>query len=344
MELFIDTANTNEIKEAFSWGVIDGITTNPSLIKKEIERLKTQGQQVNMQQYIQTLLQVAGQDCPVSLEVTATDAQGMIAQGKRLFSMFDGLAHNVVIKIPINPDVGRGNSVDGLKAIKALEDAEIPVNATLIMTPEQALLAAKAGASYVSPFAGRIDDFLRDSVEMEYQKTDYFPADGEETSDDEEDMEDNGIVSGVDLVDKIVEMFKEHDVDSNVLAASIRNARQLRECALVGADIATVPFAVLKSLLVHLKTAEGMKKFVADIVPEYQQLLGGGVSPSASAQATPQQRAPQQGFPSSSSPSSAPSQPSRPSTPSSPSQATPQQPISRPQPSGTPSAYDLLKK
>jgi len=274
MQLYIDSSNLEEIQQAFSWGVIDGITTNPSLIKKEVERLKATGQAVDMITHIKRLLQIAGPDNPVSLEVTGTTAEEMITQGKRLYNLFNNVANNVVIKIPINPDVQGGTtSFDGLKAIKALEEAGIPVNCTLIFTPEQALLAAKAGATYVSPFTGRIDDYLRAKMNKPFQKNDYYPSEGDAPTEEDEIVDDNGIVSGVDLVEKIVDLFTKHDIDCNVLAASIRNPRQVREVALAGADIATVPFAVLKQLVEHYKTREGMKRFIADIVPEYQSLL-----------------------------------------------------------------------
>ncbi len=291
MNIFIDTANLLEIKEAISWGIVDGITTNPSLIKKEVERLKATGQQVNFSEHIKAILTVAGPERPVSLEVTATDAEGMIRQGKTLFQKFNSTANNVVVKIPINTNTGDGKSFEGLKAIKALEDAEIPVNCTLIFTPEQALLAVKAGATYVSPFAGRIDDDIRSQAGIEFSKKDYFPAEGweaeSEDGEDEDTLDDNGIVSGVDLVAKIVDMFEKHEIDCNVLAASIRNSRQARECAIAGADIATIPFSVIKSMTEHHKTREGMTKFSADVVPEYRSLLGSEASTDPSQQASP---------------------------------------------------------
>lgn len=297
MQIFIDTANIDEIRTAIAWGIVDGITTNPSLIKKEVERLKAAGQPVNMQAHITSILQVAGADVPVSLEVTATDAQGMVNQGRLLHQRFNPVAGNVVIKIPVNTYTGNG--FEGLKAIKALEDAEIPVNCTLVFTPEQALLAAQAGATYVSPFAGRVDDHIRGQAGIEFAKTDYFPAEGWETeADEEEDVEedvldDNGIVSGVDLVGKIVDLFEKHEIDCNVIAASLRNPRQVREVALAGANIGTIPFAVLRAMVQHEKTKEGMDKFGADVVPEYQSLLGGSAPAQAGGQQTPTQQSPQ---------------------------------------------------
>lgn len=294
MQIFIDTANLDEIKIAKSWGIVDGITTNPSLIKKEVERLKGAGQPVNMEAHIKNILQVAGEDVPVSLEVTATDAARMAQQGKTLFKKFNDVANNVVIKIPVNTYVS--DHFDGLKAIKILMEAEIPVNSTLIFTPEQALLAAKAGATYVSPFVGRIDDYIRQQAGIEFAKTDYFPAEGWEAEADEEDedaeeemLDDEGILSGVDLVTKIADMFEKHDIDDcYIIAASIRNPRQVREVAFAGAHIATIPPAILHTLLDHAKTREGLNKFKADVVPSYQAVVGG-----APAQAAPQQSVPQ---------------------------------------------------
>ena len=314
MQTFIDTANIDQIRTAKAWGILDGVTTNPSLIRKEVERLKAAGQQVDMDAHIRSILQTAGQDVPVSLEVTATDAQGMVAQGRGLHERFNGVAGNVVVKIPINTYAGNG--FEGIKAIKALEGAGIPVNCTLIFTPEQALLAAGAGATYVSPFAGRVDDHIRAQAGIEFEKHDYFPAEGWEAEDEdgtEDTLDDNGIVSGVDLVTKIAELFEKHEVDCNIIAASIRNPRQVREVALAGADIATIPFAVLAAMVKHPKTEEGMRKFMADVVAEYQLLLG-GASPSAPAQAAPQ-----------------------------PAPVTPQPVAQQPQ-AQQPSAYDLMRQ
>ena len=159
----------------------------------------------------------------------------------------------------------------GIKTIKALAQEKIPVNCTLIFTPEQALLAAKAGARIVSPFAGRIDDYIRKEHDFSFGKYDYFPAEGWCT--DEGILNDNGVISGIDLVDQIIQVFKNYHIKTEVLAASMRNTRQVREAALIGADIATVPFSVIRELLVHYKSREGMKKFTADIVPEYADLM-----------------------------------------------------------------------
>ena len=176
----------------------------------------------------------------------------MVFEGISLYKKFNKIAGNVVIKNPINPAFGKeDNFFDCLKTVKILSDKNIPVNVTLIFTPEQALLAARAGAKYVSPFAGRIDDFLRE------KRKKY----------------DSGIASGVDLVAQCVTIFREHKITAKVLAASIRNKRQLREVALVGADIATIPFAVLQESLKHEKTAEGVKKFSEDMPDSYRKLL-----------------------------------------------------------------------
>lgn len=338
MQIFIDTANLQEIKEAISWGIVDGVTTNPSLIKKEVERLKNSGQTIDMTGHIRSILQLAGTDTPVSLEVTATDATNMIVQGRKLHADFNQIANNVVVKIPVNPCTG--NTFDGLKAIKTLEEAEIPVNATLIFTPEQALLAARAGATYVSPFAGRIDDHIRTQAGTEFEKKDYFPAEGleaETEEGDEDTWDDNGILSGVDLVTKIADLFEKHEIDCNIIAASLRNNRQVRECALAGATIGTIPFSVLKSMIEHAKTTEGMKKFTADIVPEYAKLLGGS-TPTPQAASMQQSQPVQQ-------PSAQQSTPSTP--PSQPQQMYKQptgQPVNQNPEQRQPSAYDLMQQ
>jgi len=268
MKIFIDSADIDEIREAYSGGVLDGVTTNPSLIKKATD--KRPG--LNMKEYINKILTIA-EGTPVSLEILATSYLEMIKEGNRIYQIFNPVAENVVIKVPVNPSLQKEPSYDGIKAIKELTDQGIPVNATLIFTPEQALLAAKAGAVFVSPFAGRVDDFIRNNHEIKYDKTDYFPASGWKNESTGKDMEDKGIVSGIDLVSQCVEIFREFDLQSEVLAASLRNPRQVREAALVGADIATLPFPVIKSLLYHFKTREGMENFIRDIVPEYAALF-----------------------------------------------------------------------
>lgn len=270
MKIFIDSAKLNEIEEAYSYGIADGVTTNPSLIKKAVDSLKKEGKKIDITSYIKQILKTAQGD-PVSLEVTELTYEGMVKQGKALFKKFNPVAKNVYIKVPVNPAFDKEPSMDGIKAIKALSKSKIPVNCTLIFTPEQALLAAKAGAKIVSPFAGRIDDFIRTQNKIPFDKTEYFSEEGVETKNGT--LSDNGIVSGIDLVEQIVDIMRIYDLDTEVIAASIRNTRQAREAALVGADIATLPFDIIKELLVHPKTQEGMKMFTKDIVPEYINMI-----------------------------------------------------------------------
>ncbi len=272
MKIFIDSAKFDEIEEAYSSGALDGITINPSLIKKAVDDLHAKGEDIQMGDYIKKILRTA-KGTPVSLEVTEFKYQGMVEQGRGLFEMFNPVANNVYIKIPVNPSFEgeQGREFEGLKAIAKLTSEGIPINCTLVFTPEQALLAAKAGAKFVSPFAGRIDDYIRKMNGIPFEKGDYFPAEGIYRND--ELLEDNGVVSGIDLVQQIVEVFAVHDIEAKVLAASIRNARQAREAALAGADIATLPFNVIKELFVHYKTQEGMKSFTDDIVLAYADLV-----------------------------------------------------------------------
>src|SRR3989344_1903603 len=268
MKIFIDSADIDEIEYAYSSGVIDGVTTNPSLIKKAAEKRKQKDNKIDMSKYINRILKTA-KGTPVSIEVTEFKYNGMVEQGKKLFKMFNPVAKNVYIKIPVNPSFEgeQGKEFEGIRAIKTLSQAGIPVNCTLIFTPEQALLAAKAGARFVSPFAGRIDDYIRKSNSIAFDKSDYFPAMGWQAKNSV--LQDNGIVSGIDLVAQIAEIFRRHNIKAEVLAASLRNTRQVREAALAGAHIATLPFEVIKDLLSHYKTQEGMKSFTADIIPEY---------------------------------------------------------------------------
>jgi transaldolase len=273
IKIFIDSSKLEEIKRAYQYGLLDGVTTNPSLIRAAVEEEKKSGGNIDIKEYIKNILTLA-KGLPVSLEVIGTESDIMIEEGRKLFKMFNPVADNVYIKIPINPSFEKDSKTnfDGLKAIKTLSGENIPINCTLIFTPEQALLAAKAGATFVSPFAGRVDDYLRSQNNISFEKNDYFPAFGMEK--DGNILEDNGIVSGVELVAQIREIFDNYNITKvKVLAASMRNARQVREAALAGADIATLPMVVIEELLSHYKTREGMQKFTGDVVPEYKDLF-----------------------------------------------------------------------
>jgi transaldolase len=297
MKLFIDSADLAEIKLACSWGIIDGATTNPSLIKMAVD---ARGGAVTMKDYIAEILEtVPG---PVSLEVIALGAKDMVEQARKLYTVFSPHG-DVAIKIPINTSLEDGlNLFDGLQAIKQLSDEHIPVNTTLIMTPEQALLAAKAGATYVSPFMGRIDDHIRTNLGLkrgvDYQRGDYYDptpvqrivaaqvanhASGATSASQIyrskglrellAEGHDNGVYSGLDLVQRILRIYRAYDCSVKVIAASIRNTRQVRELAELGVHIATIPFSVLKDMIQHPKTLEGLRSFTADVVPAYAQLF-----------------------------------------------------------------------
>jgi transaldolase len=271
MKIFLDSADINEIKQAYEWGVADGVTTNPSLVKKAVESRKSAGENIDIKTYFSQILEIA-KGTPVSLEVTETGAMEMYEQGVKLFDMFNSVAGNVNIKVPVNTAFSMEDKSQfaGLQAIKKLSEKDIPVNCTLIFTPEQALLAAKAGAKYLSPFAGRIDDLLRSNAEMNFNKTDYYPSEGIETNNGL--LEDNGVYSGIDLIEQCVDIVEQYEFNSEIIAASIRNSRQARECALAGAHISTLPYSVIKEMLMHKKTFEGMRAFTNDIVPEYANL------------------------------------------------------------------------
>lgn len=265
MKIFIDSALISEIKEGFSYGVVDGVTTNPSLIKKAAETIGN----ISMKDYINEIFKVAN-GTPVSIEVTETSYEGMVTQAKKIQKMFGKPGNNVVIKIPVNTAIDATPNSDALQTIKEIKKLGMKINCTLIFTPEQALLAAKAGADYVSPFAGRVDDMLRTKAGMKFGKEDYYPAGGMS------DMEDNGIKSGVDLVLQIRKILDNYGLKSEIIASSIRNARQARECALAGADIATIPLYAIKQMLIHDKTQEGMRSFIKDIVPNYKKMIDEG--------------------------------------------------------------------
>ncbi|MBN1917077.1 MAG: transaldolase [Verrucomicrobia bacterium] len=278
MKIFVDTAEIAEVEQANSWGILDGVTTNPSLLKKAAATQAKVGGPLDIEAYLERIITTAGPGKPVSLEVIGTTYGAMRDEALRLYERFNPVAENVVIKVPVNPTLepDGGDDADGLRTIAELAGQGIPVNVTLVMNRTQALLAAKAGAAYVSPFAGRIDDFLRTSIGLSFDKGDYFPAEGLPRADGSGVLDDDGVVSGVDLVAGIVHVYSTYGIESEVIAASLRNPRQVAEVAEAGADIATVPFSVLRGLLRHPKTFEGMRSFVADVVEEYRAFFDPG--------------------------------------------------------------------
>jgi len=276
MKIFVDSADIEDIKKAEEYGLCDGVTTNPSLIKKAVARVKGEGKDINMEDYIRMICKTVGKGGSVSLEVVSLDAGNMVKEAERLYEKFNPVAGNVAIKIPVS--TSRKDDEDhyeGIKAMKILREKKIPVNATLVFTPEQALLAARAGASFVSPFAGRVDDYIRKKMGKErgkdFEKFDYYPAEGMESG--EAKVHDEGILSGVHLVEKIMNVLGKYNFDTEVIAASLRNYRQVREVAELGVHIATVPFPVLEEMIKHPKTFEGIINFSEDVVPEYKKVF-----------------------------------------------------------------------
>jgi len=212
MKFFIDTANLNEIREAQELGILDGVTTNPSLMAKEGISGKN-----NVYKHYKAICDIVDGD--VSAEVIATDLQGMIEEGEELIT----IDPKIVVKIPMIKD--------GIKAIKYFSQKGIRTNCTLVFSAGQALLAAKAGATYVSPFIGRLDDISQD---------------------------------GMELIAQIVGIYRNYDYQTEVLAASVRHTMHLISCAEVGADVVTCPLNVITSLLNHPLTDSGLAKFLAD--------------------------------------------------------------------------------
>lgn len=208
MKFFVDTANLDEIREAQAMGVLDGVTTNPSHISQE---------EGEFEDIIRAICEIV--DGPVSAEVVSTDTEGMIAEARRNAAIHE----QVVVKIPITPD--------GLKAIKACSDEGIRVNVTLCFSANQALMAAKAGATYISPFIGRLDDLGQD---------------------------------GMELIGTIRQIYDNYGFETQVLAASLRSPKHVVECALAGADVATLPLDVLGKLLAHPLTDIGLERFLND--------------------------------------------------------------------------------
>ena len=208
MKFFIDTADINEIKTAVSYGLVDGVTTNPSLVSKTGKDLMT---------VLKEICDVV--EGPICAEVVSTKASDMVKEGKQLAQVHP----NIVIKIPM--------CLEGLKATRTLSQAGLRVNMTLLFSPLQALIAAKAGAAYVSPFIGRLDDISH---------------------------------VGMDVIDQIVTIFDNYGFDAEIIVASIRNPVHVLEAALLGADIATIPFSVLEQLTKHPLTDIGIERFLSD--------------------------------------------------------------------------------
>ncbi len=216
MKIFIDTANLDMIKEINSWGILDGVTTNPSLVAKENTDTPTR---------VKEIAKILG-DRPVSAEVMAVDHEGMIKEGEKLHA----IASNVNVKLPM--------CIETLKATKQLSSEGIKVNVTLIFSPHQALLAAKTGAAFVSPFVGRLDDIG---------------------------------MYGSELINQIAQVFANYGYETEIIAASIRHPGHVLDAALAGCDIATIPYSVLKLMVAHPKTDEGIKKFIADYEKSQKQ-------------------------------------------------------------------------
>lgn len=208
MKFFIDTADVKEIREAHALGLVDGVTTNPSLIAKSGRKFKDVIKEIT-----------AIVDGPISAEVISLDAKGMVKEAKELVKIHK----NIVIKVPMTPE--------GLKATKELTSLKIKTNVTLIFTPMQALLAAKAGATYVSPFVGRLDDISQD---------------------------------GMGIIEEIRTIFDNYGYTSEIIVASIRNPIHVLNSALIGADVATIPYSVMLQLSKHPLTDAGIKKFLED--------------------------------------------------------------------------------
>jgi len=209
MKFFIDTANLDEIREANELGLIDGVTTNPSLVAKEGD--------VDFKEHLKKICDMVKGD--ISAEVTALDTEGMLKEGRD----YAKVASNVIIKVPL--------TIDGLKACRTFRSEGTKVNVTLCFSSAQALLAAKAGASYISPFIGRIDDIAWD---------------------------------GMQLIREIVQIYNNYDYETEVLAASIRHPMHIVDCALAGADVATIPFKVIQQLVKHPLTDKGLEGFLSD--------------------------------------------------------------------------------
>ena len=208
MKFFIDSANIDEIREAASLGILDGVTTNPSLVAKEGK---------NFRQLLDEIITIV--DGPISAEVVSTDAEGILVEARELAAIHE----NIVVKVPLIRE--------GLKAVRQLTDEGIKTNVTLCFSPTQALLAAKAGATYISPFIGRLDDIS---------------------------------IDGMELIQQIVTIYQNYGYTTEVLAASIRHPLHVLQAAMIGADVATIPFKIIDQMFMHPLTDSGLQRFLDD--------------------------------------------------------------------------------
>ncbi|MDX9759648.1 MAG: fructose-6-phosphate aldolase [Bacteroidota bacterium] len=208
MKFFIDSANIDEIREAASLGILDGVTTNPSLVAKEGK---------NFRQLLDEILAIV--DGPISAEVVSIDRDGILREARELAAIHE----NIVVKVPLIRE--------GLKAVRQLTDEGIRTNVTLCFSPTQALLAAKAGATYISPFIGRLDDIS---------------------------------IDGMELIEQIVTIYQNYNFPTQVLAASIRHPLHVVQAAMMGADVATIPFKIIDMMFLHPLTESGLQKFLDD--------------------------------------------------------------------------------
>lgn len=271
MKIFLDSAKLSEVERLHACGILDGISTNPSLIRDAVEDLKLKGESLSIWEYTDRLL-MSSAGLPVIMGITESSSSGMADQGRALFYLFNPVASNVYIKVPVNPsfegEVGR--EFEGIQVIKTLSAAGIPVTATFIFAPEQALMAAKAGAKIVCLHAGKLDDYILQEHGVAENSAGCLPAGGLKLQTGV--LDDNGIVSGVDLIEKTVALFGKCKIDTEVMAASIRTPRQAREAALAGAGIATLTMGLIERLMSHPKTLEGMELFKQGILQEYADL------------------------------------------------------------------------
>ncbi|MGC9178068.1 MAG: transaldolase family protein [Conexivisphaera sp.] len=281
MRVFLDSGDIDEIREAISWGVVDGVTTNPTLMREALSRRGG----ADIAGYVEEVLRAAGPGRPVSLEVMSTRAEDMVREGMTLYERFNPIAGNVVVKVPVNTRGIEEGDAEGLRAMRELSSSGVPVNATLIMTPAQAALAAAAGARYVSPFLGRVDDYVRAALGIPFSKGDHLnieslrawlgrrAAEGDRTAMDV----NSGILGGAELVRAVRRIFEAQGLRSEIIAASIRNPRQAEEALEAGAHVITVPMGVLRGMMRHPKTEEGVRIFAEDARrANYWEIFGPG--------------------------------------------------------------------
>jgi len=271
MKLFLDSANIDEIKELNKYGLIYGVTTTVKSIKRYVQK---EEEDINLKKYMKSMLKI-NRKIPFFFDINDINKETFLKNGKNLYEelrkhyMFIRIS-NLYMNVPIDFSFSYVPDFNGLRMIRNFKENKIPVNASLITKPEQALLAAEAGAKFVTINIGDVDDFIRKSSKVKFKENDYFPAQGLKKRG--KVIEDEGIVSGIDLVYECVALFKERKNGCKIIVSDIRNSKQLREAMFTGADYVSAPYSLIKEGLHHDQTVKSLISYTRNVFEDYLNL------------------------------------------------------------------------